>query len=102
MFDDKRMPYKAKVTDTHVLGRHPDLQGSPASPTDYLMLRGIFMAAGRDRRSRSRYYVDLLKKVRETPEWKEFMEKGAFNHDLMTGDEYAQVAREGRSDAPAS
>jgi putative tricarboxylic transport membrane protein len=25
------------------------------------------------------YYVDLMKKVRETPDWKEFMEKGAFN-----------------------
>ena len=28
VFDDKRMPYKDKVTDTHVVGRHPDLQGS--------------------------------------------------------------------------
>ena len=39
-------------------------------------------AAGRHARSRSTFYVDLFKKVRETPEWKEFMEKGAFNHDL--------------------
>jgi putative tricarboxylic transport membrane protein len=35
------------------------------------------------------YYVNLLKKVRETPEWKEFMEKGAFNTTFMSGPEYA-------------
>jgi tripartite-type tricarboxylate transporter receptor subunit TctC len=34
------------------------------------------------------YYVDLFTKVRETPEWKEFMTKGAFNQTFMTGDEY--------------
>ena len=47
----------------------------------YVMLRGIFMPAGVTK-EQSEFYVDLLKKVRETPEWKEFMEKGAFNHDL--------------------
>jgi tripartite-type tricarboxylate transporter receptor subunit TctC len=34
------------------------------------------------------YYIDLFKRVRETPEWKEFMEKGAFNQSFMTGAEY--------------
>jgi tripartite-type tricarboxylate transporter receptor subunit TctC len=34
------------------------------------------------------YYVDLLSKVRETPEWQDFMSKGAFNTTFMTGDEY--------------
>jgi putative tricarboxylic transport membrane protein len=34
------------------------------------------------------YYVDLLKKVRATPEWKAFMEKGAFNQSFMTGSEF--------------
>ena len=46
VFDPKRMPYKTKVTATHVLGRHPDLQGSRGLDVDYLMLRGIFMAPG--------------------------------------------------------
>jgi tripartite-type tricarboxylate transporter receptor subunit TctC len=27
--------------------------------------------------------------VRETPEWKDFMEKGAFNQSFMAGKEYA-------------
>ena len=34
------------------------------------------------------FYVDLLKKVRETPEWKDYMEHGAFNQTSMTGEEY--------------
>ncbi|HEX8164958.1 MAG TPA: tripartite tricarboxylate transporter substrate binding protein, partial [Beijerinckiaceae bacterium] len=34
------------------------------------------------------FYVDLFKKVRETPDWKDFMAKGAFNTTFMSGDEY--------------
>jgi putative tricarboxylic transport membrane protein len=36
------------------------------------------------------YYVDLLKKVRETADWKKFMEDGAFNAKFMSGAEYAK------------
>ena len=51
------------------------------------MLRGIMTAPGVSKDAVD-YYVDLLKKVRETPEWKAFMEKGAFNQSFMTGDEF--------------
>jgi putative tricarboxylic transport membrane protein len=34
------------------------------------------------------FYVNLFKKVRETPEWKDFMEKGAFNQSFMSGKDY--------------
>lgn len=37
-----------------------------------------------------KYYVDLLAKVRDTPEWKEYTERGAFNQTSMSGDEFAQ------------
>jgi hypothetical protein len=37
----------------------------------------------------TQFYVDLLAKVRALPEWKEFMEKGAFNQTFMVGKEYA-------------
>ena len=50
---------------------------------DYLMLRGIFMPRRRDARAASNYYVDLFKKVRATPEWKELMEQGAFNQTAL-------------------
>jgi tripartite-type tricarboxylate transporter receptor subunit TctC len=41
------------------------------------------------------FYIDLLKKVRATPEWTEFMEKGAFNQTALTGEAYKSwVAKE--------
>ena len=51
------------------------------------MLRGIFMPPGVSQEQVD-FYVDLFKKVRETPEWKDFMEKGAFNTTAMSGAEY--------------
>ena len=56
--------------------------------TDYVMLRGIFMPGGVTP-DQVKYYVDLLEKVRQTPEWKKFMEDGAFNQTALTGKEYA-------------
>jgi putative tricarboxylic transport membrane protein len=86
VFDDKRMPYKAKVTDKEAWGDIPTCKESGV-PTDYVMLRGIFMAPGVTA-EQTAFYVDLLKKVRETPDWKDFMEKGAFNTTSMSGAEF--------------
>jgi tripartite-type tricarboxylate transporter receptor subunit TctC len=36
------------------------------------------------------YYVDLMKKVRETPEWKKLMNDGAFNQTFMSGDKFVK------------
>ena len=93
VFDPKRMPYKVKVTQTQSWADIPTCK-EPGLDVDYLMLRGIFMAAGVTP-DQIQYYVDLLKKVRETPEWKDFMEKGAFNQTALSGKEYADwVAKE--------
>jgi tripartite-type tricarboxylate transporter receptor subunit TctC len=51
------------------------------------MLRGFFMPAGVSKEAVA-YYVDLFKKVRETPEWKKLMDDGAFNQTFMSGKEY--------------
>jgi tripartite-type tricarboxylate transporter receptor subunit TctC len=51
------------------------------------MLRGIFMPPG-VKPEEVAYYVELFTKVRETPDWKDFMEKGAFNSTFMVGDEF--------------
>ena len=58
-------------------------------PTDYVMLRGIFMAPGVTA-DQTAYYLDLLKKVRETPDWKEYMEKAAFNTTTLSGADYVK------------
>jgi len=86
VFDDTRMPYKEKVTDT-MSWNDVHTCKEAGVPTDYVMLRGIFMAPG-VAPDQLAFYVDLMKKVRETPEWKDFMEKGAFNTTAMSGPEF--------------
>jgi tripartite-type tricarboxylate transporter receptor subunit TctC len=87
VFDGKRMPYKAKVADM-AWGDIPTCK-ELGLDVEYLMLRGIFMPPGVSKEQVA-YYVDLFKKVRETAEWKEFMEEGAFSQTFMAGDEYTK------------
>ena len=57
---------------------------SQGVPVEYLMLRGIFMPPGVTP-DQVAFYTDLFKKVAALPEWKEFMEKGAFKQTMLTG-----------------
>ena len=88
VFDDERMPYKAKVTDAMSWHDIPPCKQAGVG-VDYLMLRGIFMPAGVTK-DQVDFYVDLFKKVRETADWKKFMEDGAFNTTFLSGPEYAK------------
>ena len=88
VFDDMPMPYKNKVTATQAWGDIPTCK-SQGLDVDYQMLRGIFMAPGVSK-DQVDYFVGVLKKVRETTEWKEFMEKGAFNQTALGGEEYVK------------
>ena len=88
VFDEKRLPYKAKVTVKMSWGDIPTCKEAGV-PTSYVMLRGIFMAPGVTKEETD-FYVNMLKKVRETPEWKDYMEKGAFNQTSMSGEEYVK------------
>ena len=91
VFDDTRLPYKAKVTDTQSWADIPTCKESGVD-MNYVMLRGIFMAGGVTEAQRN-FYVGLMKKVRELPEWKDFMEKGAFNQTALIGDDYREWVR---------
>jgi len=88
VFDEKRMPYPAKITDKQSWADIPTCKESGV-PTSYVMLRGIFMPPGVSK-EQTDFYVDMLKKVRETPEWKDYMEKGAFNQTSMSGPDYVK------------
>jgi putative tricarboxylic transport membrane protein len=86
VFDSKRLDYKDEVANGQSWGDIPTCKESGID-VEYLMLRGIFMPPGVTP-DQVKYYVDLFQKVRETPEWKDFMAKGAFNTTFLTGDEY--------------
>ncbi|MGL4323090.1 MAG: Bug family tripartite tricarboxylate transporter substrate binding protein [Beijerinckiaceae bacterium] len=86
IFDSNRSTYTAKVTATMAWSDIPTCKES-GLPVEYQMLRGIFMPKGATP-AQIAYYVDLFKKVMATPDWKEFMEKGAFNQTFMTGADF--------------
>ncbi len=93
VFDDQRLQYKEKITKDAAWSDIPTCKEGGVD-VDYQMLRGIFMPGGVTAAQRN-YYVALMKKVRETPEWKEFMEKGAFSQTALIGDDYRTwVAKE--------
>jgi putative tricarboxylic transport membrane protein len=93
VFDSQPMPYPAKVTKDMAWSDIPTCK-KMGLDVEYQMLRGIFMP-GDVTKDQVDFYVTLLRKVRELPEWKEFMEKGAFNQTALSGEEYrAWVAKE--------
>jgi putative tricarboxylic transport membrane protein len=70
----------------------PDWQSIPTMKEqgydiEYLMLRGLFGAPGIAKEARD-WYIDLLKKVAETPEWVEFTDKGGLKRAFLTGQDF--------------
>ncbi len=93
VFDGKPLAYTDKIADDKGWSSIPTCK-SQGLDMEYLMLRGIFMTPGATK-DQVAFYVDLFRKVRETPEWKKLMSDGAFNQTFMTGDDYVKwVANE--------
>jgi len=88
VFDGKALPVTDKIAGDMAWSDIPTCK-SQGLDIEYLMLRGVFMAPGATA-DQVEFYVDLLKKVRETPEWKQLMHDGAFNQSFMTGADYAK------------
>jgi len=86
VMDKDKLPYTAKLTPTQSWNDIPTC-ASAGVPVDYLMLRGIFMPPGATPEQVA-FYVELFKKVRALPEWKDFMDKGAFKQTFMSGPEF--------------
>ncbi len=86
VMDKDKMPYPNKLSSNLSWADVPTC-ASQGVPVEYLMLRGIFMppAVTPDQVA---FYVGLFNKVRALPEWKEFMEKGAFKQTTLSGDAY--------------
>ena len=86
VMDKAPMPYKDKLTASQAWADVPPC-ASAGLPVDYVMLRGIFMAPGVSK-DQVDFYLELFKKVRALPEWKDFMAKGAFNQTALSGAEF--------------
>jgi putative tricarboxylic transport membrane protein len=86
VFDGQRIDLKEPIANDLSWNDVPTCKESGLD-VEYTMLRGIFTSPGVNA-DQIKYYVELFQKVRETPDWKDFMAKGAFNTTFMTGDEY--------------
>lgn len=85
VFDSRRLPVTDRMTETQAWSDIPTCRESGLD-VEYLMLRGIFMAPGVNA-AQVTFFVDLLRRVSETPEWQELMRQGAFNTTALTGQE---------------
>ncbi len=88
VFDGERIAYKAKMTDTMSWNDIPTCKQAGVD-VEYLMLRGIFTSPG-VKKDQVDYYINLFQKVRATTDWKEYMEKGAYNQTFMTGADFSK------------
>jgi putative tricarboxylic transport membrane protein len=88
VFDSKMLEYDEKIAGDQAWNSIPTCK-SQGLDIEYLMLRGVFMPPGVTP-DQVNFYIELFKKVRETPEWKKLMMDGAFNQSFMTGAEYTQ------------
>ncbi len=88
VFDDHRLDYKDKIAGDASWNSVATCK-EQGLDIEYLMLRGIFMTPGANQ-DQVNYYIELFKKVRETPEWKKFMTDGAFNQSFKTGADFTK------------
>lgn len=82
IFDDERSKVEG-WTDI------PTIKEALGADIDYLMLRGIFGPPDMPKEALE-WYQGFLKKVMATPEWKSFMDKGAFKESWLTGPEFVK------------
>jgi putative tricarboxylic transport membrane protein len=83
IFDNQRIEYKAKVTADMSWNDIPTCK-EQGLDVQYTMLRAIFLP-GKMASEQTAFYVDLFKRVSETPEYKDYMEKQALKPAFLTG-----------------
>jgi putative tricarboxylic transport membrane protein len=83
VFARERMSYKTKVTETQSWN---DIPTCPEQGVDvtYQMLRAMFLP-GKVTPEQTAFYVDLFKKLTQTQEYKDYMEKQALKPVFLTG-----------------
>jgi putative tricarboxylic transport membrane protein len=92
VLSDKRMAYSTVITANMAWKDIPICKDQGVKAT-YEMLRGMFMP-GKVTAAQQAFYVDLFKKVTETPEWKEYLERNALIPDFRSGADFVKFLTE--------
>jgi tripartite-type tricarboxylate transporter receptor subunit TctC len=85
VFDKERISYKTKVAGEMSWNDIPTCKDQGLD-VQYLMLRAMFLP-GKVTAEEITFYVDLFRKVSETPEYKDYMEKQALKPIFLSGKE---------------
>jgi tripartite-type tricarboxylate transporter receptor subunit TctC len=71
----------------------PTMKEATGVDLSYLMLRGIFAAPG-IAKEQQEYYVNVMKKVTETPEWQKYVSDMGLKAAFLTGPDYVKWLEE--------
>src|ERR1043165_8738581 len=92
VFDKERIQYKTKVTETQSWNDIPTCKEQGVD-VQYLMLRAMFLP-GKVTPEQTAFYVDLFKKLTQTAEYKDSMEKQALKPIFLTGNDMLKFLEE--------
>jgi tripartite-type tricarboxylate transporter receptor subunit TctC len=92
VFDKERIEYKTKVAGNMSWNDVPTCK-EEGLDVQYLMLRAMFLP-GKVTADQTAFYVDLFKKVAQTSEFKDYMEKQALKPIFLTGPDMVKFLEE--------
>src|SRR6187431_918938 len=92
VFSKERISYKSKVTDSQSWNDIPTCK-EEGLDIQYQMLRAFFLP-GKVPADQTAFYVDLFKKIVQTPEYKEYLEKQALKPAFLTGKDMLKFLEE--------
>jgi len=88
VFSQQRMAFTEKVTTDQAWSDIPTCKESGID-VQYQMLRAFFLPPDTTK-EQAAFYVDLLKKVTATPEWKSYLSKQALKETFLTGTDFTK------------
>jgi len=92
VFDKERIEYKNKVAGSNSWNDVPTCK-EEGLDVQYLMLRAMFLP-GKVTADQSTFYVDLFRKISQTAEYKDYMEKQALKPIFLTGPDMVKFLEE--------
>jgi putative tricarboxylic transport membrane protein len=92
VFDKERIEYKSKVAGDKSWNDVPTCK-EEGLDVQYLMLRAMFLP-GKVTPDQTAFYLDLFKKVAQTAEFKEYLEKQALKPIFLTGADMVKFLEE--------
>src|SRR5919198_6726612 len=92
-FSPKRLPQGPKVTTSEGWSDVPTCVEQGLAISQYEQPRTVWLP-GKVTPDQAAYYVDLMKKVQATPEWKDYIEKTSQVDTFLTGAEFEKFIKE--------